>query len=106
MLSSRTVAAGGRDGVRDPHRIMPAFARPAMQAAPPSSGFGFWIIKLRVSGPEARRAEVEAVMSALLADLRFEGVGPRAAEPLDVSDCASRSDRAARGAAACSRGYV
>lgn len=96
MLSSRTVAAGGHDGVAI--RSDYAGFRQARNAS--SAAFiraGFWIIKLRVSGPEARRAEVEAAMSALLADLRFTGdVAPRAAEPLDVGACPSRSDSAAR----------
>jgi hypothetical protein len=45
-----------------------------------------WIVKLRVSGPEARRTEVDAAMTALLAGLRFEGRA-RPPEPLDPAAC-------------------
>jgi hypothetical protein len=95
LLNSRMVAAGGRDGVA----IRADYSGFRQGHAASSAAFiraGFWIIKLRVSGPEARRADVEAAMSALLANLRFEGsVGPRAAEPLTVSDCTTRPDHAA-----------
>ena len=48
-----------------------------------------WIVKLRVSGPEPRRAEVVAAMDALLAGIRF-GVAspPRPAILPNVRDCA------------------
>ena len=95
MLESRTVAAGGRDGVA----IRADYSGFRQARAASSAAFiraGFWIIKLRVTGPEARRSDVEATMTALLANLRFEGdIGPRAAEPLTVADCASRPDHAA-----------
>jgi hypothetical protein len=49
---------------------------------------GRWMVKVRVSGPQARAAEVEAVMAALLESLRFEGKArPQPAMPLSVSDC-------------------
>lgn len=52
-----------------------------------------WMLKLRVSGPESRSAEVTAVMAALLDGLRFEGKAqPRPAAPLSVRDCEA-SDR-------------
>jgi hypothetical protein len=48
-----------------------------------------WIIKLRVSGPESRRADVDRTISALLADIRFrDGDAPSAARMMEVSgDC-------------------
>jgi hypothetical protein len=50
---------------------------------------GRWMLKLRVTGPESRSAEVNAVMTALLDGLRFEGkVQPRPAVPIVARDCA------------------
>jgi hypothetical protein len=47
-----------------------------------------WIVKLRVSGPEQRKAEVEAAMAALLNGLRFEGsVRPWPAAAIEASAC-------------------
>src|ERR1043165_2008813 len=58
---------------------------------------GRWIVKLRVSGPESRRADVEATMDALLFALRFEGdARPRAAALLDIQACPTPSDRTAQ----------
>src|SRR6185503_18632811 len=55
-----------------------------------------WILKLRVSGPEARRAEVEEAMAALLAGLRFEGdVQPRPGAPLQIGDCTAPAAQSA-----------
>jgi hypothetical protein len=49
---------------------------------------GRWMLKIRVSGPESRSAEVGAVMTALLDGLRFEGEAqPRPAEPVAASGC-------------------
>jgi hypothetical protein len=51
---------------------------------------GRWMVKLRVSGPESRREDVQAAMTALIASFRFEGdVRPRPAVLLDVAACAS-----------------
>ena len=53
---------------------------------------GRWMVKFRVTGPEARRGEVMAAMDALLANVRF---GPqsaaRPAAPLTVTDCPSET---------------
>ncbi|HVQ10250.1 MAG TPA: hypothetical protein VMS43_17675 [Allosphingosinicella sp.] len=58
---------------------------------------GRWMVKLRVSGPEDRRADVEAAMTALIASFRFEGeIRPRPAVLLDVAGCASAPTTAAR----------
>ena len=51
---------------------------------------GRWMLKLRVTGPESRSAEVAAVMKALLDGLRFEGeVKPSPAEPIRAGECAA-----------------
>lgn len=58
---------------------------------------GRWMVKLRVTGPEDRRAEVEAAMTALLASFRFDGeIRPRAAVLLDAAGCASAPTSPAR----------
>ncbi len=58
---------------------------------------GRWMVKLRVSGPENRRADVEAAMTALIASFRFEGEArPRPAVLLDVAGCASAPTNPAR----------
>jgi hypothetical protein len=95
LLGSRVVAAGGRpsaairadySGFRD--------ERLASSAAFVKSGR--WIVKLRVSGPEARRADVERTMTALLEGMRFHGEDqPRRAEPIEVGDCADGNGQAA-----------
>jgi hypothetical protein len=57
---------------------------------------GRWMAKLRVSGPEERRAEVESTMDALLSSLRFDGEPrPRAATLLDISGCQAPPVRSA-----------
>jgi hypothetical protein len=61
---------------------------------------GRWMLKLRVSGPESRSAEVAAVMTALLDGLRFEGkVRPSPAAPIAAGQCAP-TDRPDAGVAA------
>jgi len=60
---------------------------------------GRWMVKLRVTGPESRSAEVEAVMAAVLGGLRFEGATkPVAAMPLAAGECEA-GDRADAGPA-------
>lgn len=50
---------------------------------------GRWMLKIRVTGPEERSAEVAAVMTALLDGLRFEGkIRPRPATPISAGECA------------------
>lgn len=86
---SRIVAAGGREGVA----IRSDYAGFRSERLASSAAFikaGRWILKVRVSGPQSRRAEVEAVMSALLDGVRFEGdLQPRAAAQLQIDDCQS-----------------
>jgi hypothetical protein len=61
---------------------------------------GRWMLKLRVSGPEARSAEVASVMTALLDGLRFEGeVQPRPAGPIAARECATTDRPDARAVA-------
>ena len=51
---------------------------------------GRWMLKVRVTGPESRSAEVSAVMTALLDGIRFEGkTQPRTATPISAGECAS-----------------
>ena len=85
-LGMRVVAAGGHDGVA----IRGDYAgfRDGLASSASFVKIGRWIVKLRVSGPEARRPEVEATMAALLDGLRFNGpMQPRPATPLDLVDC-------------------
>jgi hypothetical protein len=95
-LRSGVVAAGGREGVA----IRADYAGFRQNRLASSAAFirvGRWIIKLRVSGPEARRAEVEGAMNALLRDIRFEGrPAPAAITPIAARDCRRVPDRAAR----------
>jgi hypothetical protein len=49
---------------------------------------GRWMLKLRVTGPQSRSADVAAVMTALLDGLRFEGQAqPRPAAPISAGEC-------------------
>jgi hypothetical protein len=88
-LLARRVAAGG--GGREGVAIRDDFAGLGDEREASSAAFvkvGRWLVKLRVTGPEARRAEVERTMTALLDGLSFEGgTAPRAAEPITLGDC-------------------
>lgn len=55
-----------------------------------------WLIKLRVTAPERRRADVDAAMSALLDGIRFDGEAPRPATPLEIGVCQADGPRDAR----------
>jgi hypothetical protein len=58
---------------------------------------GRWMVKVRVSGPEARAGEVAAAMAALLAGLRFEGKAqPRPVETLDIGSCPATEEKEAK----------
>lgn len=51
---------------------------------------GRWMVKVRVSGPQARSTEVKAVMTALLDGLRFAGKAqPAPATPISAGECSS-----------------
>jgi hypothetical protein len=85
-LGTRTIAAGGRADAAIRADYAAYLDNLASSAAYIKAGR--WIVKLRVSGPEARRAEVEAAMTALLAGLRFDGdIQPAPAAPFEVGDC-------------------
>jgi hypothetical protein len=57
---------------------------------------GRWLIKVRVSGPEARGAEVEQAMTALLEHMEFGVQNPwMAPHPLTVGDCPADAGRTA-----------
>jgi hypothetical protein len=89
VLGSRVAGAAGRDGIAI--RTDYGAFRDGLASSAAFIKAGRWIVKLRVSGPEARRREVEAAMAALLDGLRFEGeVQPRAAAPLEIGECANR----------------
>ena len=95
-LGTRTVAAGGREAVA----IRADYAGFRQDRLASSAAFmqvGRWILKLRVTGPEPRRAEVEAAMAALLREIRFEGRDqPAAVTPIEAAACPPLPDRPAR----------
>jgi hypothetical protein len=89
-VGTRVVGAGGHDGVAI--RTDYAGYRENLASSAAFIKAGRWIVKLRVSGPEARRAEVEAAMAALLDAIHFEGqVQPRLAAPLEIDDCSAQA---------------
>lgn len=96
LLGSGVVAAGGREGVA----IRFDYAGIRQERLASSAAFiraGRWIVKLRVSGPEARRAEVETAMNDLLQGLRFEGGSqPFATAPIAAEACGAAPARPAR----------
>ena len=86
VLGNRTVAAGGHADAAI--RIDYAGYRNNLASSAAFIKAGRWIVKLRVSGPEARRAEVETAMAALLDRMRFDGeIRPRAAAPIEIGEC-------------------
>jgi hypothetical protein len=85
-LGTRTRAAGGRADTAVESRFSGYLGKLYSSAAFVKADR--WMVKLRVSGPEARAAEVDEAMSALLDGLRFEGEAqPHAAAPLRFTDC-------------------
>jgi hypothetical protein len=93
-MGTRIVAAGGHPGTalrtdygnyRNGNASSAAFIK-----------LDRWLIKLRVTAPERRRADVDAAMSALLDGIRFEGEAPRPAAPLETSDCRADGSRDAQ----------
>jgi hypothetical protein len=95
-LSSGIVAAGGRDGVAF-RADYAGFRQNRLASSAAFMRVGRWIVKLRVSGPEPRRAEVEAAMNALLREMSFEGrPGPAAFTPIALPTCRRSPDRPAR----------
>ena len=90
------VAAGGREGVAI-RADYSGFRDARLASSAAFMRVGHWIIKLRVSGPGARHAEVDQAMTALLRDLRFEGnVAPAPARPVATASCARDAGAAAR----------
>jgi hypothetical protein len=85
-LGTQLVPAGGREAAA----IRTDFAnyRGDLASSAAFMNAGRWIVKVRVSGPQTRRVEVEQAMTALLAGMRFEGpVQPRRPEQLQVGPC-------------------
>jgi hypothetical protein len=88
---TRVVAAGGKEGVA----IRASYGRYHGDLASSASYLkaGRWLITLRVSGPMARKAEVEAAMDALLAGITFGQHAPaRPASLLSVRECPQPRD--------------
>lgn len=95
VLRSGIVGAGGRENVAI-RADYAGFRDSRMATSAAFIKVGRWIVKLRVSGPESRRADVERTMTELLDGMRFEGtIAPRTAEPLEVADCRDRPTQAA-----------
>lgn len=90
LLGSGIAAVGGKPGL-----ALTAAYRGYLGGLFSASAFvkaGRWMVKVRVSGPETREAEVSAVLKALLDGLKFEGAfRPRSAQALDVGDCGAGS---------------
>ena len=58
---------------------------------------GRWMVKYRVSGPEARKAEIEAAIAALVDATRFEGEArPVPSAPLELENCPLSGGKDAR----------
>lgn len=94
-VSAGTVAVGGvADGaVRIDYRGF----RESLASSAAFFKAGRLMVKLRVSGPESRRADVEAAMTALIQSFRFEGeIRPRSAVLLEVAGCAATPRESAR----------
>lgn len=95
-LRSGIVTAGGEAGVAF-RADYAGFRQNRLASSAAFLRVGRWIVKVRVSGPEARRAEVEAAMTALLRGMRFEDHAlPSAIRPLAPRDCQRSPDRPAR----------
>lgn len=85
-LGMRIVAGGGHDGVAI--RSDYSGFRGDLASSASFIKIGRWIVKVRVSGPDARRADVEETMTSLLAGLRFNGpMQPRPAAPFETVAC-------------------
>jgi hypothetical protein len=92
---SRVISAGGREGIAIRSEYGGYLGRLASSAAFIKAGR--WMVKLRVSGPEARKTEVASAISALLEQVRFEGqAGPRAASLISTPACPSAKARNAK----------
>jgi len=87
-MGARVVAAAGH-----PAAAVRADYRGYLGNLASSAAFikaGRWMIKVRVSGPEARKAEVDAAMADLLDGLRVEsGEALSTAAIIETPDCAS-----------------
>ena len=91
-LGRRIVSAGGHEGVA----IRSDYSGVREDRWASSAAFmkvGRWIVKLRVSGPQTRQSDVDRAMTALLDGIRFDGrLQPRAAVPLEISECRATPD--------------
>ncbi|HEU0133961.1 MAG TPA: hypothetical protein VFR28_03990, partial [Allosphingosinicella sp.] len=85
-LGAGVASAGGRQGVAltadYDHYLGSNHSKAAFIKA------GRWMLKVRVTGPEERSAEVANVMKGLLDGLRFDGeVKPNPAAPISAGEC-------------------
>lgn len=93
-LGSRLTTAGGQQDAAI--RIDYAGYRGNRASSAAFLKVGQWVVKLRVTGPEERRTEVDQAMTALLDGLRFEGSQrARPPEPLDPGECGAARGRRA-----------
>jgi len=88
LLRSGTASVGGKAGL-----ALTADYSGYLGSLFTTSAFvkaGRWMVKIRVSGPQPREAEVSSVLKALLDGLKFEGAyRPRPALPLEAGECAA-----------------
>ena len=108
----RAVSAGGVDGIAI--RVDYANYRGNLASSAVFIKAGRWLVKLRVSGPEARRGEMEDALGVLLRSIEFGAANPpMAPHPLTVSDCPAGAGRTAArllpdppGAALAAHGFL
>jgi hypothetical protein len=87
LVRSRTVSAGRLENmaIRDDYENY----RDGNSSSAAFLKAGRWQIKIRVTGPESRRREVDSAMDALLAGIEFGRQNPaQDPSPLTVTDCA------------------
>jgi hypothetical protein len=100
LVSDGVAAAGGVPQVATRRIYDKAELEPGKPLAS-AAGFvraGSWMVALRVSGPAARRAEVEGAFDALLAGMRFDGKDkPMPATPFKLAGpCPAQDEKPAR----------
>ena len=98
--TQRIMSAGGRDGVAI-RTLYSGAADGELALAAAFVRSGDWIVKLRVTAPTERKAEVEAGIDALLAGLSFDDPAAlQRASLTSLKDCASKAPVASTPASA------